>query len=254
MIVNKGLSFNLFGEMTFYNTLTMALCETAADQIKKKRTGNIDAVARWFGELDADGREALVKKIGRFRTDLNLVKILVSEAELKKKKSSLLGTGARPGGLAERKDYDMTSAMKRLDKGDGANFQYTLNDALYHKEPINSADDQTKWQQTWYANFVHEHSHAFLGTYDCKKKSDRKAIYGAAPNLEWVKNKFEATDKLDGTNSVIIKPTECASCWGFFFEDMLSSDVRAQILKFVNACRLGMWPADASSKIKAFLR
>ncbi|MEN6320322.1 MAG: hypothetical protein ABFD82_16420 [Syntrophaceae bacterium] len=81
--------------------MTLALCEDAAVHIKKKLISNIDPVVHWFGNLDADGKNTLVKKIGRFRGDLNLVKIQVSEAELKKKKIKGLGTGARPGGLAE---------------------------------------------------------------------------------------------------------------------------------------------------------
>jgi hypothetical protein len=254
MILNTGLSFNLFGEMTFYNSLTIALCEDAALRIKKKSNGNIDPVVHWFGNLDVDGKNALVKKIGRFRADLNLVKIQVSEAELKKKKKTGLGTGARPGGLAERQDYDMTSAMNRLDKGDNAVFKYTLNDALYHKNPINTGDDPADWEQTWYANFVHEHSHAFLGTYDCKRKSTEKAIYGAKSNFKWVKEGFDATDKLDDTNTTIIKPIDCASCWGFFFEDLIPTKGRTALSKFIKACRLGMWPADHAAKVKTLIK
>ena len=118
MIINKGLSSNMFKEMSFYNSLAIELCELVVKNLQKNDVNTTTIVNRWFGNLNINEKSALRKKISRFRANMNLIKISVSEAELKKKKKKVLGTGARPGGLGERRDYEMTDAMNRLQSGD----------------------------------------------------------------------------------------------------------------------------------------
>ena len=235
MIINKGLSSNMFKEMSFYNSLAIELSEMVATKLQKNDVNISTIVNRWFGNLNLNEKTTLRKKISRFRADMNLIKISVSEAELKKKKKKVLGTGARPGGLGERHDYEMTDAMNRLNTGDGAEFKYTLQEALYHKEPINTNDDRPHWPQTWFVNFVHEHSHAFLGTHDVKKRAGLKKLYGARKHIEWVATPFVAVDKIDETT--VVTPVDCASCWGFFFEDIMSAATRVSVNNYIKSCR-----------------
>lgn len=252
MIINTGLSSNMFKEMSFYNTLAMHISELVADNVRKNQVATMTVVNRWFNNMNLNEKNAFRKKVSRFRADLNLIKILVSEAELKKKKRRVLGTGARPGGLAERHDYSMTDAMNRLQQGDNAAFKYTLQEALYHLEPINTGDDRAGWPQTWFANFVHEHSHAFLGTHDVKKRADLSKLYGARKHLDWIAHPFVAVDKLD--NTTIVTPVDCASCWGFFFEDMIPSGTRVAIDNYVKACRKSWnWAVNPSDKVRELL-
>ncbi len=230
MLVNGGIDASTFAEIVFFQEVFLRIsskvCETPASYGTQ--------MTRWFG---ATGADAVTERLKRFRSVANSVTLTVMQAPLKTRSTGVLGSATRPGA---RQDFSLTSAMHELlITNAGKNFTYKINSALLGKAVANTDADPNLWGQSCFANYVHEISHAYLGSHDVE--NSHGSLYGPVPHITWVAGGGAGlADRY--THSGSWGPFDTASCWGFFVEECVSRTGREQMSRAVGAARSSsMW-------------
>lgn len=228
MLINAGIDPTTFNEIIFYQEVFLRV----SMKITGKPAGFDTQITRWFG-VAADG-DAIIERLKRFRSVANSIQLTVMQKPLSQRKIGVLGSATRPG---VRKDYSLTEAAHDIaiqTDGTAKKFTYKINSALIKKEGSNTEGDPNNWGQSGFANYVHEISHAFLGTHDVRVSG--KNLYGASPHIEWVANGGGGgTDRYNGSGPW--GPVDCASCWGFFIEDAIDTAGRIRLNNAVSNSR-----------------
>lgn len=229
MLINGGIDATTFSEIVFYQEVFLRV----SSEIIKVPASYSAQITRWFGGTDAG---TVTERLGRFRSVANSVQLTVVQAALPDRKIGVLGSATRPG---LRTDYSLTTATHDVSQAGAKDFRYKINSALIKKEGSNTDADPNNWGQSCFANYVHEISHAFLGTHDVKVGG--VALYGPQKHITWVSNGgIGGSDRYD--NSSPWGPFDCASCWGFFIEDAVSKTGREKMSKAVsNARNASIW-------------